>query len=386
MRILAIDDQKLSLYPLEKTLTREGYDFKGLMNPRKAKEVIADFKPDLVIVDLNMPFFSGLEIVEYIRKEAQLTIPVIVLTGDVNKVSIVKAFELGVNDYLKKPISLKEIVVRINKVLGKPNDNIREDIKARVEKSFIGLVIPLQNNEKLLKSEAFINFIENTSGCFICFANNGSTDNTLAEIEKIRKGREDKTIIYNFKKPLKRSEAVRLSVLYLHRISSLDFVGYINTWFIPAIESWKKLPLQQNRVTVGVAKKTNGIKYSLYVKLIFKMLMRLDFSYMNVGFIAMDKKIVEGVFREKFLSQYLLNVEVLMRLKRHFSKNDFKNLLQKEELDLTITLEEPTSFKRETRLLKDFVRVAKVYKNEDTFIGKSNYEDFFPKYPNKIIE
>lgn len=69
MRILAIDDQKLSLYPLEKTLLKEGYDFKGLLNARKAKEVISSFQPDLVIVDLNMPFFSGLEIVEYIKKK-----------------------------------------------------------------------------------------------------------------------------------------------------------------------------------------------------------------------------------------------------------------------------------------------------------------------------
>lgn len=298
---------------------------------------------------------------------------------------------MGVNDYLKKPISLKEIVARVNKVLGKSNDNIREDIYASVEKNFVGLVIPLQDDEKLIQSEAFKNFISTTSGCFICFANNGSKDNTLAEIKKIREGREHNIIIYDFKKPIKRSEAVRLSVLYLHRIASLNFIGYLNPWFIPEVDSWKNLfqnlSNYENKLVAGLAKQTNGIKYSLYVKLIFKLLMGLSFGYMNIGLVIMDKKIVEGVFREKFLSKYLLNIEILMRLKRHFSKKDFKELLQKEELDLTLAInEEAVSLKQEASLVSDFVRVAKVYKNEDTFIGTSNYEDLFPQYPNKIIE
>ena len=69
MKILAIDDQKLVLIPLENRLQELGYQVLTETNALKAMEMYDAFQPDLVIVDMNMPTVSGMEIVQHIRRD-----------------------------------------------------------------------------------------------------------------------------------------------------------------------------------------------------------------------------------------------------------------------------------------------------------------------------
>ena len=69
MKILAIDDQKLVLIPLENRLKALGYEVMTETSAIAGIELFNSFKPDLVIVDINMPVTSGIEVVRYIREE-----------------------------------------------------------------------------------------------------------------------------------------------------------------------------------------------------------------------------------------------------------------------------------------------------------------------------
>ena len=104
MKVLAIDDQQLVLLPLQKRLSELGYEIKIETNAEKGIELYDAFKPDLVIVDINMPEISGLEIVKYIRNFKNSQTPIMVLSGDTKDDTITKGFDLGINDYMKKAI------------------------------------------------------------------------------------------------------------------------------------------------------------------------------------------------------------------------------------------------------------------------------------------
>jgi DNA-binding response OmpR family regulator len=66
-----------------------------------------------------MPYFSGMELIEYVRKELNLSTPIIIISSAGNEENVLTAFELGANDFISKPISPLELIVRIERELMK---------------------------------------------------------------------------------------------------------------------------------------------------------------------------------------------------------------------------------------------------------------------------
>jgi len=120
MKVLAIDDQQLVLLPLQKRLTELGYEVKIETNARAGLKLYDSFVPDLVIVDMNMDDISGLDVIKYIRWSKKEETPIMVLSGNTSDDIITEGFELGINDYMKKPLSLNEICARVKRLIGVP--------------------------------------------------------------------------------------------------------------------------------------------------------------------------------------------------------------------------------------------------------------------------
>lgn len=116
MKVLAIDDEQLVLLPLQKKLEELGYQVSTTTDASEAIGMYDRLKPDLVIVDINMPDVSGIEFINHIRIEKYSSTPIIVLSGNTNPDIITEAFKLGINDYIKKPMSLDDICARIKRL------------------------------------------------------------------------------------------------------------------------------------------------------------------------------------------------------------------------------------------------------------------------------
>ena len=227
MKILAIDDQKLVLLPIEKRLNELEYKVKTETNSIKAIGIYHSFKPDLVIVDINMPKISGLEIVKYIRNSENPKTPILILSGDTNDNVIIEGFDLGINDYMKKPISLNEICVRIKKLIGIPKqvNTVKTISQVIIQQRCVGVVIPCYNEEQRLLSKKFTNYIDKNSGYHLCFVNDGSKDKTLEVLKKLQKGREEFITIYDCKKNGGKAEAVVLSIYFITDSLGLIIIG-----------------------------------------------------------------------------------------------------------------------------------------------------------------
>jgi DNA-binding response OmpR family regulator len=117
--ILVAEDEALMLKMLTYRLQKEGYRVVTATDGKQALDCLRTTPPDLVITDLMMPYHNGLEIVEFAKKTLAPAIPVIVLSSAGQESSVVKAFDLGADDFAVKPFSPNELMSRVRKHLGK---------------------------------------------------------------------------------------------------------------------------------------------------------------------------------------------------------------------------------------------------------------------------
>lgn len=120
MKILIAEDEPLILQTLELKLKKEGYEVIACVDGLDALQKIDSEQPDLIITDIMMPYMSGLEVVRKVKNDlSSKNIPVIVLSTMGQESIVEEAFELGADDYLKKPFSLSELSIRIKKLARK---------------------------------------------------------------------------------------------------------------------------------------------------------------------------------------------------------------------------------------------------------------------------
>jgi two-component system response regulator VicR len=106
MKILIAEDDSLILRTMELSLKKEGYEVIGCKDGMDAMEKILLHAPDLIIVDIMMPYLSGLEIVGKVRQTGDLT-PIIVLSAMGQQAVVDEAMKLGAEDYISKPFNIK---------------------------------------------------------------------------------------------------------------------------------------------------------------------------------------------------------------------------------------------------------------------------------------
>ncbi len=115
--VLAEDNSTLSLL-LKYRLEKEGFELLIATNGKEAIEFVENYDPDLVLTDIMMPFYSGLEVISHIRNKLQKDTPVIIFSSAGQEEMVLKAFSLGANDFMTKPFSPNELVIRVKRLFG----------------------------------------------------------------------------------------------------------------------------------------------------------------------------------------------------------------------------------------------------------------------------
>ncbi len=118
-RILIVDDNPEDVVMLEAFLDGEASSIRAETQSRRTEAAIAEFDPDLVLLDLRMPEPDGMEVLRRIRSVRQSAgfLPVIVITGEDNAATRNSALVLGADDFLGKPLDRQEVVLRVRNLL-----------------------------------------------------------------------------------------------------------------------------------------------------------------------------------------------------------------------------------------------------------------------------
>lgn len=118
MKLLIVDDEKDIVDLVAYNLEREGYEVLKAYDGEGALRIVRAKSPDLVILDLMLPGIQGVEVCKRLRRDpATSAVPVIMLTAKGGEVDKVLGLEVGADDYLTKPFSVKELVARVKAVL-----------------------------------------------------------------------------------------------------------------------------------------------------------------------------------------------------------------------------------------------------------------------------
>ena len=118
INILLAEDERTLAMIIQDTLDGQGFHVTVADDGEEALRLYATSKPDVLVADVMMPRLDGFELVRRIRKQDQQT-PVIFLTARSAVNDVVHGFEMGANDYLKKPFGMQELIVRIKALLGR---------------------------------------------------------------------------------------------------------------------------------------------------------------------------------------------------------------------------------------------------------------------------
>ncbi len=125
-KILIADDENRIRKLVNDFLSREGYEIIEANDGKEALDIFYEKNPDLVILDVMMPKFTGLEVCKEIREES--SVPIIILTAKDTESDELSGFSSGADEYISKPFSPKILVARVNALLRRSNTFNTEDV------------------------------------------------------------------------------------------------------------------------------------------------------------------------------------------------------------------------------------------------------------------
>ena len=155
--ILVVEDDLTLLETLEYNLAAEGYQIITAVDGLTALEIAREEQPDLIVLDLMLPSLDGFEVCRILRQE--MSVPILMLTARADEVDRVVGLEMGADDYLTKPFSMRELVARVKALLRRVR-LIREELAEETGKAgseqlvFGNLVIDLDRRDVLVRGES----------------------------------------------------------------------------------------------------------------------------------------------------------------------------------------------------------------------------------------
>jgi two-component system, OmpR family, response regulator len=132
-KILIVEDDKTLLDVLRYNLVKEGYKVATAFDGLQGVETARAEKPDLIILDLMLPQMDGLEVCRVLRKD--MIVPILMLTAKAEEIDKIVGLEVGADDYMTKPFSMRELLARIRAMLRRT-----EMLKQNVNKSEVSEV------------------------------------------------------------------------------------------------------------------------------------------------------------------------------------------------------------------------------------------------------
>lgn len=150
-RIAIVDDEPLNVRLIRHQLEKLGYRFiLGVLDSTTALDSLEEFRPDVVLLDVVMPEVSGTELLQQMRDHAQLkSVPVIVLTASRDRLTKLRVLELGVADFLGKPLDEAELSTRLRNVIEAKQyrDHLKDDA-AQLERAVRQRTIALEASRR----------------------------------------------------------------------------------------------------------------------------------------------------------------------------------------------------------------------------------------------
>ena len=158
VKVLVIEDEPDIRKTVEYNLTREGYEVSGCGSISEAKALLENPNFSIILLDLMLPDGSGLDLCKQIKSNPETNeIPILILTAKDDEVDKVVGFELGADDYVTKPFSVRELILRVKAILKRnTKTNSSSNQIHEINRNFGSLKIDLESYEVFINDEEVI--------------------------------------------------------------------------------------------------------------------------------------------------------------------------------------------------------------------------------------
>lgn len=217
-----------------------------------------------------------------------------------------------------------------------------------------GIIIPCYNEEKRLNTQAFIDFIKSHQDYILCFVNDGSSDDTLKVLNKMKSALPERINIVNMEENVGKAEAVRAGALSLYANSTIDFIGFIDadlstdfTDFKALVQTLKtddKLELvygsRNKEESQNVDRNFFRNIFSRIIKTFIYLILRLPIEDTQCGAKVFKRELIGIAFMKPFLTRWLFDIEIFIKLKRHYSPENIMNYIHEQPLKRWVHVED----------------------------------------------
>ena len=135
-KILVVEDEENILEAIKYSLSKEGYEVYGASDGEIGLEKAKELSPNLVILDVMLPSLDGFEVCRLLRKD--MDVPVFMLSAKSEEIDRVVGLEIGADDYITKPFSMRELMARVRNALRRANEERGNANRSKSEKIVAG--------------------------------------------------------------------------------------------------------------------------------------------------------------------------------------------------------------------------------------------------------
>lgn len=342
-KVLLIEDNYMVRNVLKKSIEQSGLQLDAFSNGVEALDFLksSSTQYDLILSDLEMPEMDGFQFVEEIKKLTHLKKPyVMMLSANEKDDVILQALMLGVDEYIKKPVSTQILIHKIYKALEIDAQEIKDVSNSIINKNLVGIVIPCYNEEKRLDTNEFKEFVIKNSSYHLCFVNDGSKDGTIDVLNKFKTGNENYISIVDLKQNSGKSEAVRQGILYMLENHNMDYIGFLDAdlstdfmdfeTMITEISKKEYIAVIGSRISrigANINKESNRAFISKLINLMIQNIVKMPFKDTQCGAKLFTTSICKDVFDKPFISRWLFDVEILIRIRKKMGLTQSYNLI-----------------------------------------------------------
>lgn len=239
--------------------------------------------------------------------------------------------------FSKEPLSEVDINLQLTKQSGKillKYGNKTEIKKESGIKTKYAIVVPCYNEEKRFPYKEFLAFAKSNPEVLLCFVNDGSKDKTLSVLKSIQLECPQNICVYAMKQNGGKSEAVRQGMLYIYRNFDLGLMGFLDADLATLPEEWLQMAKYKEqypkygavvgsriqRLGANINRDDNRSLLSSIVKTFIRKILKTNFQDTQCGAKIFNRNLVPFLFNESFMTPWLFDVEIFLRLQKKFGK------------------------------------------------------------------
>ncbi|TAF71162.1 MAG: response regulator [Flavobacterium sp.] len=361
MKALIADDQELVLLFLEKCLSDMNIEVIKSHSITETINLYDQHLPDIVITDINMPVThedvllnnhmiidgkkTGLDIIDYIKNIRKDTIPVLVLSGNMDENIRSRSLAIGATDFIKKQIGYSDFIEKISQIIALKTNFLDVKNENYLGDRIVGVVVPCLLYVDRAKIIEYVNFIHKNASYYLCFLDDLSDKMYSRFLKDIKKQHRSRVSIYKCATKNGQSEGLRLAMLRLSQNHQIDYIGYLDkdlsvnlSQFNIMVEAIKK---SRAKIVLGnpwcqlskkgVEKNNYKMAGNIILKFISKVFGLQRYTPYNIPKVML-KDVIVNTFQSQFYSDFTFDLEIIIRVKKAYFYNNLKSLIFEEKI------------------------------------------------------